>query len=184
MGGSVEIIVRGKHFEVPESVEQRALRKLSKLDHYLPLLQDATVEVDIAHEHAKEPARRYSVRVLVSGGGVHLRSEEHGADIGPALDEAARAVVDQARRHKERLYSRNHGRGAKDFAPPVVVERGEHLSKIKRFRLKPMTLQDAVEEMELLGHSFYVYFDADEDQIAVAYRRKAGDVGVILAELS
>jgi putative sigma-54 modulation protein len=178
----VEIIVRGKHFDVPESVEQRAVRKLSKLDHYLPLMQDATVEVDIAHEHAKEPTKRYSVRVLASGRGVHLRSEEHGADIGPALDQAARAIVDQARRHKERLYSRSHGRGAKDFAPPVVVKRDEQLAKIKRFRLKPMSLQDAVSEMDLLGHSFYVYFDADEEQVAVAYRRKAGDVGLILAE--
>jgi putative sigma-54 modulation protein len=180
----VEITVRGKHFDVPESVEQRALRKLSKLDHYLPLLQDAIVEVDISHEHSKQPGRRYSVRVLVNGGGVRLHSEEHAADIGPALDQAARAVVDQARRQKERLYSRNHGRGAKDYAPPAVVQQDRQLARIKRFRLKPMNLQDAVEEMELLGHEFYVYFDADEEQTAVVYRRKAGDFGVILADLS
>lgn len=185
----MEITVRGKHFDVPDSVEQRARRKLSKLDHYLPLLHDATVEVDIAHEHAKEPKRRYVVRILVSGGGVHLRSEEHAADVGPAVDEAARVVVDQARRHKERLYSRSHARGAKGAAGAITdaedeAEVAEQLARIKRFSVKPMTLQDAVNEMEHLGHSFFVYQDADEEQFAVVYRRKGGDYGVILPELS
>ena len=185
----MEITVRGKHFDVPDSVEQRARRKLAKLDHYLPLLQDAIVEVDIAHELTKDPKQRYFVRVLVSGAGVHLRAEEHGADVGPAVDEAARAVVDQARRHKERLYKRSRAKGAKDAAQPQApsdgeAEPGERLSRIKRFAVKPMTLQDAVNDMEMLGHAFFVYHDADEGQIAVVYRRKGGDYGVILPELS
>ncbi len=174
---------------MPDSVEQRARRKLAKLDHYLPLLQDAVVEVDIAHERTKEPNQRYFVRVLVSGGGVHLRAEEHAADVGPAVDNAARAIIDQARRHKERLYKRGHARGAKDAMEPRIEagandEPWERLARIKRFDVKPMTLQDAVSDMEMLGHAFFVYHDADEGQIAVVYRRKGGDYGVILPELS
>lgn len=185
----MEITVRGKHFDVPDSVEQRARRKLAKLDHYLPLLHDAVVEVDIGHEPAKDSRQRYFVRVLVSGAGVHLRAEEHAADIGPAVDEAARAVVDQARRHKERLYKRSRAKGAKggiepEAAPGAEAERWERLTRIKRFDVKPMTLQDAVSEMEMLGHAFFVYHDADEEQIAVVYRRNSGDYGVILPELS
>jgi putative sigma-54 modulation protein len=185
----VEITVRGKHFDVPDSVEQRARRKLAKLEHYLPLLQDAVVEVDIAHGRAKDPKQRYVVRVLVSGAGVHLRAEEHAADVGPAVDEAARAVVDQARKHKERLYKRRSAKGAKDAVEPEIspgakAEPWERLTRIKHFDLKPITLQDAVSEMEMLGHSFFVYHDADEEQIAVVYLRKGGDYGVILPELS
>jgi ribosome hibernation promoting factor len=184
----VDITVRGKHFDVPDSVEQRARRKLAKLDHYLPLLQDAVVEVDIAHQPAKEPNQRYLVRVLVNGSGVHLRAEEHGADIGPAVDQAARAITDQARRHKERLYSRSHHRGTKDAiqpeAPSDAPEQWQRLGRVKRFRVKPVNLEDAVTEMEMLGHDFFVYLDAEEEQIAVVYRRKGGDYGVILPEFS
>ena len=184
----MEIIVRGKHFEVPDSVEQHARRKLGKLDHYLPLLQDATVEVDIAHQRAKEPHQRYLVRVLVSGGGVHLRAEERAAEIVPAVDEAARAVVDQARRHKERLYGRARPRAVKRPASaPASGGDGtgwERIARVKRFAVKPMTLQEAADEMELLGHSFFVYQDADDGQFAVVYRRESGDYGVIMPELS
>ncbi len=189
MWNVVEITVRGKHFDVPESVQEHARRKLGKLDHYLPLLQDATVEVDIAHQRAKEPHERYLVRVLVSGRGVHLRAEEHAADIVPALDEAARAVVDQARKHKERLYRRARTRKAKEPVAALPATDGEtepweRLARVKRFDVKPMTLREAVDEMELLQHSFFVYHDAEEGQLAVVYRRKAGDYGVIMPELS
>lgn len=183
----MEITVRGKHFDVPDSVEQRARRKLAKLDRYLPRLQDALVEVDIAHEHAKEPSQRYLVRMILSGAGFHLRSEEHAADIGPAVDEAARSIVDQARRQKERIYKRHHPRTDKDAAPlpmPADDESWKPLARIKRFHLKPMSLQDAVTEMEMLGHAFFVYHDSDEEQMAVVYQRKNGDYGVILPERS
>jgi putative sigma-54 modulation protein len=184
----VEITVRGKHFEVPDSVEQHARRKLGKLDHYLPLLQDATVEVDIAHQRAKEPHERYLVRVLVSGRGVHLRAVEHAAELTPAVDEAARVVIDQARKHKERLVGRARTRPAKRPAPAPSVdgdaESWEQLTRVKRFTLKPMTLREAVDEMELLGHSFFLYLDADEDRFAVVFRRKSGDYGLIVPELS
>jgi putative sigma-54 modulation protein len=182
----VEITVRGKHFDVPDSVEQRARTKLAKLDRYLARLQDASVEVDISHEHAKEPRQRFCVRVLVSGSGVHLQAEEHASDVGPALDEAARAVIDQARKHKERLDSRSHlktDKTATTSSEPPGVEKWERLARIKRFSLKPMILEEAVSEMEMLGHDFFVYLDADEEQIGVVYKRRGGDYGVILPEL-
>jgi putative sigma-54 modulation protein len=59
----------------------------------------------------------------------------------------------------------------------------QRLVRIKRFSMKPMILQEAVSEMEMLGHDFFVYLDADEDQLGVVYRRKGGDYGVILPEL-
>jgi len=75
----VEITVSGQHFEVPDSVVERARRKLGRLSHYLPLLHDAVVEVDIAHEKAKDPDKRYVIRVSVDGGGTHLRAEERAS---------------------------------------------------------------------------------------------------------
>jgi putative sigma-54 modulation protein len=187
---SVEITVRGKHFDVPESAEQHARRKLSKLDHYLPLLSDAQVEVDIAHQRAKEPHERYLVRVLVSGKGVRLRAEERGEDIKPALDRAARTVIDQARKQKERLYGRTKARTAKGTRRPSQANgrpgapAWQELARVKRFAPERMTVREAADEMNALGHSFFLYHDAEEDRLAVLYRRKGGDYGVILPEPS
>ncbi len=71
----MDITIRGKHFDVPQRVQERARDKFSRLQHYLPLLNDGVCEVDLAHEKAKEPDRRFVVHVNVSAHGVHLRVE-------------------------------------------------------------------------------------------------------------
>ena len=184
----MEIIVRGQHFSVPDHVEERAREKLARLAHYLPLLADAAVEVDVANERAKEPELRYAVRVIVHGHGVHLRAEAHASRPEAAVDRAARALTGQARRHKQRLY----GRGRKSAAKQIAVSGGDEgtepslaraLGRVKHFPMKPMTTAEALEQMEALGHDFYLFFDADADQVALVYRRRAGDFGLILPEL-
>jgi putative sigma-54 modulation protein len=145
----------------------------------------------MAHEKAKEPDQRYVVRVTVNGHGVHLQAEEHAAKPEVAVDLAAHAITRQAERHKERLYRRGRQRGAKEAAAgPVTVEDEEtrsvmeKVARVKRFAVKPMTTVEAVEQMELLGHDFFLFHDADLERIAVLYRRRAGDYGVIIPELS
>lgn len=180
----MDITVRGQHFEVPDSVEERARRKLARLDHYLPLLHDAVVEVDIAHERAKEPDQRYLVRVIVDGGGVHLRAEERAKALEAAVDQAARVLAAQARRHKQRLYERGRPKHAAETARTAVTKTSPNkVMRVKRFDVKPMTVDEAVEEMAALGHEFFVFYHAEAGQVAVLYRRRAGDYGVILPEL-
>jgi putative sigma-54 modulation protein len=183
----MEVIVRGQHFEVPDHIEERARTKLSKLTHYLPALEDALVEVDLTHEKAKDPDRRFLVRVIVSGHGVHLQAEEHAKEPETAVDAVAHVVTRQAERYKERLYSRSRNqRGAKAL-PVEPVEEGESgpkVARVKRFAVKPMSTSEAVEQMELLGHDFFLFRDADAEAIAVLYRRRGGDYGVIIPELT
>ena len=194
----MEVTVRGKHLEVSEQVAERAQRKLGRLDRYLPLLRDAVVEVDVAQEKAKEPDRRYVVRVAVRGNGVHLRAEEHASRPEAAIDQASRALTEQARRHKQRLYGRSRTTLPKEVARELVVPAGapepedeeeasevlDKVSRVKRFAVKPMTTEEAVEQMELLGHNFFLFLDADFGQFALLYRRSAGDYGLIIPELS
>ncbi len=184
----MEVIVRGKHFEVPEHVEERARRKFGKLHHYLPALEDAAVEVDLAHEKAKEPHLRYVVHVNVNGHGVHLHAEERAAQLEAAVDQAARVVTDQARRHKKRVYDRSRPRASrKTAASPEPAEKPvglEGTMRLKRFLVKPMTPEEAAEQMEALGHDFFVFHHADADQFALLYRRRAGGYGLIIPELS
>ena len=188
----MEVIVRGHHWDVPESVAEYARRKLGRLQHYLPLLEDGSAEIDLSHQKAKQPEQRYLARALANGGGVHLRAEEHAAQPQAAIDLAADALASQARRHKERLYSRNRSNAAKEQAleplePADLSDEEEVLDKVarvKRLELKPMTVEEAVEQMEMLGHAFFLFQDMDAGQYSLLYRRQAGDYGLIIAELS
>ncbi len=192
----MDVTVRGRHFEVPEHVAERARRKFGRLDRYLPLLRDAVVEVDVAQERTKEPDRRFVVRVVASGSGVHLRAEERAARPEAAVDLAAHVLTGQARRHKQRLYGRGRTGTSKEetsqlaqpaSSPEPEDEEPDPLTKVarvKRFPMKPMTMEEAVEQMELLGHDFFLFHDADAGQFALLYRRRAGDYGLIIPELS
>lgn len=184
----MEITVRGKHLEVSEQVVERARRKLARLPHYLPLLDGAVAEIDVVHERAKEPSRRYAVYATVKGNGVHLRAEEYAEKPEAAIDHVARVLEEQARRHKERLYGRNRQSGSKR-APPQPADEAEQelpgsIGRVKRFSIKPMTVHEAVEEMQALGHDFFLFFDADAEGYALMYRRRSGDYGLIVPELA
>lgn len=190
----MEVTVRGRHFDVPDHIEERARQKLGRLDHYLVLLKDAVVEVDLAHEKAKEPDRRFVLHATVNGRGVHLRAEARAARPEAAVDQVAHALVEQARRHKERLYGRGRSRESKIEAgeqpqpdAPSVQDEDEmrvrlQVAKVKRFPVKPMTGEEALEQMEALGHDFFVFRDAETEEFAVLYRREAGDYGLIVPE--
>ncbi|MEX0786743.1 MAG: ribosome-associated translation inhibitor RaiA [Dehalococcoidia bacterium] len=183
----MDITVRGKHLDVPEAIEERARQKLARLEHYLPLLKDGTCEVDLTHEKAKEPDRRFIAHVTVSAHGVHLQAQEHAGHLEAAVDQVAQVLSRQARREKDRLYARGR-REPKEAAAqmaeaPEEPETPSKVVKVKRFAVKPMTVAEAQEQIEALGHAFFVFHHADADQVAVLYRRNTGDYGLIVPEL-
>ncbi len=190
----MEITVRGKHFEVPEQVAERARRKLERLDHYLPALRNANVEVDLAQEKSKEPGRRFVVHVSVNGNGVRLRAEERASQPETAIDQAARVLTEQARRHKQRLYERGRGGAAKEIAaePSAVSSEGEDsadgilakVARVERVSIKPMTIEEAIEQIELLKADYFLFLEGDTQRFALLYRQDEGDFVLILPELS
>ena len=182
----MEVTVRGKHFNVPAHIEERARKKFARLDHYLPAIEDASVEVDLAHEKAKEPDQRYLIHVILSGHGVHLQVQERAAQPEAAVDLAARVLSAQIRRYKQRLYERGRKRGTKAANSPSKPQgagKMDGVARVKQFPVKPMTPQEAIEEMRLLGHEFFIFHHADLDQVALVYRRQAGDYGLIIPEI-
>lgn len=195
----MEITVRGKHVDVPEQVEERARRKLVRLDRYLPLLRDAVVEVDVAQERAKEPSRRFLVRATVSGNGVHLRAEEHAARLESAVDLVVRVLTEQARRYKQRLYERGRNATAQErarrLASPLLPADAEaedeeeapelrKVAEVRRVAVKPMTVEEAVAQIELLGRDFLLFVEEDARHVALLYRRPDGDYGLLIPELT
>ena len=182
----MEIKVRGKHFSVPQHVEERARTKFQHLEHYLPLLKDGTCDVDLSHEKAKEPNRRFTVHVNVSAHGIHLQATGHAEQPEAAIDHAAHVLTRQAQRQKDRLYGHGRQGGQEPKLEPAPEEPDVspgRPARVKRFVMKPMTVAEAMEQIEALGHSFYVFHHEAEERVAVLYRRNAGGYGLILPEL-
>ena len=191
----MELSFRSRHVTVTDSLREYTSRKLSRLGRYLPVVDEAVVELK---QEGGENARRYVVQLTVNCNGTYLRAEERGPDLLPAIDAAADVLSRQVRRYKEKLYHADKhvkARGAalagKAAVPEEVEEEDEEreeeivlgrVVRVKRFAVKPMSEEEAIEQMELLHHDFFLFFDADANTHALLYRRREGDYGLIIPE--
>jgi putative sigma-54 modulation protein len=180
---SVEMQVTGKHLEVSQEILSYVERKFDKLNRHLPNILESKVE--IIREMTKSPQHRYAVQVTLNNRGTLLRGEVKAADLFEAIDNAAKVMDRQIERYKGRLSDKSRGLSPhhpqqEAAAPPPTGK----VVKSKRFAVKPMTLDEALEQMELLGHDFFLFFDPTRGQIHLLYRRKDGDYGLIEPELA
>ena len=178
----MELQIAGTNMELTSAVRRYVERKLGKLDKHLNSAIESRVE--ISEEKTKSPQQRYMVRVTVNSGvgGAVFHGEERGEDLFKAIDKVASVMIRQLEAHKGKLYEKGRGsslaRG--DFnekAEPVEPVR--KVVKTKRFAVKPMSLEEATEQMELLGHNFFLFFDADADEVKLLYLRNDGNYGLI-----
>jgi len=157
-------------------------------------VDEAVVELK---QEGGENARRYVVQLTVNCNGTYLRAEERGPRLLPAIDAAADVLSRQAQRYKEKVYHRDKhvkARGAalagKAAEPEEVEEEQDQeieivlgrVVRVKRFAVKPMSEEEAIEQMELLHHDFFLFFDVDANTYALLYRRREGDYGMIIPE--
>jgi ribosome hibernation promoting factor len=183
----VEVQARNLHLtdRIKSHVEERA----AKLDHYLPALDEITVELSY-HQSARSADDRNVAQITARGKGITLRSEERAGEMMGAFDSAVDILRKQIERYKGRHY---HGRG--DGQSAAEVEEGELpsddtgrlppiVARRKRFRILPMNELEAVEQMNLIGHeAFFVFYNADTSRINVLYRRRDGSYGLLEPEI-
>jgi ribosomal subunit interface protein len=187
----METIFRGQHLHIDDRFREHANERLSKLSRYLPMVDHAIVDV---RREAKGSEGRFVVQVTVSANGTFLRAEERNFDLAACVDAASDALARQVMRFKEKKLLRSERRVGKDERLPVEKPEPEghlppdvelilgHVVRIKRFAMKQMTEAEAIEQMELLGHDFFLFEDSVKDTIAVLYRRQDGDYGMIVPE--
>jgi ribosomal subunit interface protein len=187
----MDIIFRGQHLTISDQVREYASDHLNKLTRYLPIADHAIVDV---RREAKASEGRFVVQVTISANGTYLRAEERSFEMQAAIDMATNALSRQVKRFKETKVLRSERRIAKDDLLPVEdAEAREALPpdaelvmgrvvRIKRFPMKPMTEAEAIEQMELLGHNFFLFQDADKDTLALLYRRQDSGYAMILPE--
>jgi len=188
----MDIIFRGQHLTISDQFREYASDHLNKLTRYLPIADHAIVDV---RREAKSSEGRFVVQVTVSANGTYLRAEERSFEMQTAIDMATEALSRQVKRFKETKLLRSERRVAKDERLPIEEEAEirppmppdaelvmGRVVRIKRFPMKPMTEAEAIRQMELLGHNFFLFQDADKDTLALLYRRQDSGYAMILPE--
>ncbi|MGI8586702.1 MAG: ribosome hibernation-promoting factor, HPF/YfiA family [Chloroflexia bacterium] len=188
----MQISVKGKNRKISAAEEDLIRKKLARLPHYLEHLREA--EVIISAEHPHRGADQQVVQLTVRANGTLLRAEEHAGDMPTALDAATAKLERLIERYKGRHERNKKGRTPlgeavaleePEVAPPVDEGfSARPIVRTKRFEMQPMPREDAVEQMELLGHNFFVFWDADTKRTAVLYRRQDGDYGLLEPEMA
>ncbi len=184
------VVVKGRGLEVGEPLRAYAEEKLGKLDRYLDNIAEASI--DLAAEKAKNAEERFVAQVTMSVNGTILRGEERAGDLYTAIDSVMDLMQRQIERYKGKLYrSKTRPSTARAIAARIATETGQQavedqprVVKTKRFAIKPMEVDEAIEQMELLGHDFFVFFNAVTEETNVLYRRNDGNYGLIEPELT
>jgi putative sigma-54 modulation protein len=185
----MQLQVKGKNMPVTDALHDHAERKLERLGKILPTWDESLlVELELSVERNPSIDRPNTAEITVRTKGTVLRVRESAEDMYVAIDRATRKLERQAARYRERR--RRHRTPQQDpvesleaVLPELQHEaeaEGPRLVKTKRFELKPMTAEEAALHMDMLHHDFYVFTDADSGEVNVVYRRRDGDVGLIV----
>jgi len=182
----MNFIVSGKNIEITEALRNRIEKKLGKLDKFFN--PDTDVYVTMSVEKS-----RHIVEVTIPFNGVVLRAEEASDDMYTSIDKIIDVLEGQIRRNKTRLKKKIYNGSIKDGA--IKEEYFEHLEsqedeeehefkvvRSKKFAIKPMSLDEAILQMNLLGHEFFVFSNAETGDANVVYKRKDGNYGLIEPE--
>lgn len=185
---SSELDIQARNMEVTDRINDYIEKKASKLDKFLPAIDETRVELSF-EKSARSAADRHIAQITVRGKNLLLRSEERADDIFAAFDSAVDKIQRQIDRYKGKRYrGRGDGRSAADVVPmpeeDAEPEEEEIVVRRKKFALVPMNEAEAIEQMKLLGHdNFFIFFDADANRIKVLYRRRNGTYGLIEPEV-
>lgn len=175
-------IVKGKNIEVPDRVRTYAERKLRRLERMLDDRSDAIVELSNEQHRSAVDAHIADVTLVIDGR--TMRSHATGPTYQAALDLVVDKVERQAVDHRERPRLRARPAEEKTLLAKLAdgtaePERERRVVKTKRFAIEPMFEEDAITAMEEIGHSFFLFVNAENERLNVLYRRKDGDYGII-----
>jgi putative sigma-54 modulation protein len=141
--------------------------------------------VEISREGAKLPEQRFTVQVTLDSRGVLIRAQEKSKDMRTAIDKIVNVLSKRIERYKGKLYDKNRGVSFARQGAAIEeeeIEAPKRVVKTKHFLVKPMPIDEAISQMELLGHDFFLFLDADTERLNLLYRRDDGNYGLIEPE--
>ncbi len=174
----MNISVYGKNIQLTDALKEVATKKISRLDKFF--YKDIEAKVVLSVERKKQ-----KVEVTIPFNGRILRVEEASEDMYSSIDDAVESLEKQIRKHKTKLEDRKHSNESIKFEnvePLDDMEEDFKVVKTKRFAVKPMSIEEAVLQMDLLKHDFFVFLNADTEEVNVVYKRKDANYGLIEPE--
>jgi putative sigma-54 modulation protein len=177
-------IVPKNNVVLSKTIEEYARKRVGKLDRYLSSITEGKLE--IYQQDTKLPEQRFTVQVTLDSKGILIRAQEKAGDIRVAIDKVMDAITNRVERYKGKLYDKGRGISLARQGATIETEEVEAAKKVvktKHFLIKPMFQDEAVSQMELLGHDFFIFINADNDKLNLLYRRKDGDYGLIEPEM-
>lgn len=173
----MEFIIRGKNFPVTDSLRQYVEKRLGKMERFLEGVDEIQVNLSLARDN-------HVVEVTIPLNGYLLRGEESTGDMYGSIDRVVEKLEKQIAKYKTKLAKKVKGGAIKDLVIEIPEQTSPEprLIRTKRFAIKPMSIDEAIMQMNLLGHSFFVFSNADTEEVNVLYRRKDGNYGLIEPE--
>lgn len=170
----MKVTVVTKNIELTPALKEMVERKVSKLDKYFESNVNAKATLSVQRN-------RHRVEIAIPFNGILLRAEEITDDMYKSIDKVEEKLERQIRKQRTKLSRRMNDslRFAEIATDKFGDEHEGELVKTKRFAVKPMNVDEAILQMELIGHNFFVYKDADTNSISVLYKRKDGDYGLL-----
>ncbi len=177
----MQLNITAKNIELTPTVRQLIENKLGKLGRHLPDISEYKVE--ISREKMKTTKEQFVIQATIDSRGTLLRGAERGEDLPTAIDKVASVISRQIERYKGKLYEKGRGNSLARGELEEESQPSRKVVKVKRFAVKPMSAAEAIDQMELLGHDFFLFFNADSEELNLLYRRRDGNYGLIEPEL-
>ncbi len=176
-------IVKGKNFEVSDYIRSYAERKLQRLSRIVEDSTDALVELSLEQHRSDSDSHIVDVALVIDGRPVRRRAAAltHKVGIDEVVDKLERRAIDFKSKPRSRIRPAAGQGAAEQYLPTGSddVARAHQVVKVKAFDLEPMFEEDAIGQMEELGHAFFVFVNAEGERVNVLYRRSDGDYGLI-----
>ena len=174
----MKFIIIGRNIDVTEGLKSAVQEKLGKLERYFTLETEIHVTLSVEKDRQK-------IEVTIPVKGNIIRSEQVSSDMYVSIDLVEEVIERQLRKYKTKIVNQQQAGGnfQKEFVEDEFLEDDEvKIIRTKKFGIKPMYPEDACVQMELLGHNFYVFRNAETDEVNVVYKRKGNTYGLIEPE--
>ena len=166
--------ITGRNINVTPGLKAAVEEKIGKLERYFN--QDTEVNITLTVEKDRQ-----KIEVTIPVKGNIIRAEESSNDMYVSIDLVEEVIERQLRKYKNKLVARQQGGGnfQKEFLEKEADDQEVNIIRTKKFDIKPMYPEDACIQMELLGHNFFAFVNAETDDICVVYKRKGGTYGIM-----
>lgn len=176
----MKVSIYGKNMQLTDALKDAAIKKVKRLDKFFQQEVEAKVVLSVEKKIQK-------VEVTIPFNGRIVRVEEYSDDMYSSIDEAVESLEQQIRKHKTKLQDKYQSSESIKFENIEPLDDDEQeefkIVKTKRFAVKPMSIEEAVLQMDLLKHNFFVFLNADSEEVNVVYKRKDNNYGLIEPEL-